>query len=77
MGSIAAGKFADLVAVRGDPTCSYQVAIGPLIGSTGVWPDASRLLDFNEFCASCYAPVEKLVAAAHEIQGRRKAAPSN
>jgi Fic family protein len=50
---------------------NYQIAIGQLNGGTGVWPDASRLMEFNEFCASCYAPAEKLVAAAFEIQRRR------
>lgn len=50
---------------------NYEIAIGPLNGGTGVWPDASRLMEFDQFCASCYAPTEKLVAAAYEIQGRR------
>ncbi len=47
---------------------NYQIAIGQLNGGTGVWPDASRLVEFNQFCATCYAPTEKLVAAAYVIQ---------
>lgn len=50
---------------------NYQIAIGQLNGATGVWPDPSRLMDFSQFCASCYAPAEKLVAAAYEVQRRR------
>ena len=50
---------------------NYQIAIGQLNSGTGVWPDASRLTEFSEFCASCYAATEKLVAAAYEVQGRR------
>jgi len=50
---------------------NYQIEIGQLNGETGVWPDASRLMEFNQFCASCYAPAEKLVAVAYVMQGRR------
>jgi len=50
---------------------NYQIAIGQLNEGTGVWPDISRLMEFNQFCASCYAPTEKLVTAAYETQGRR------
>jgi len=50
---------------------NYQIAIGQLNRGTGVWPDVLRLMEFNQFCASCYAPTEKLVAAAHEMQARR------
>ena len=50
---------------------NYQIAIGQLNGGTGVWPDASRLMEFNQFCASCYAPTEKLVAVAYVMQRRR------
>jgi len=50
---------------------NYQITIGRLNGGTGVWPDALQLVEFNRFCASCYAPTEKLVAVAYEIQGRR------
>ena len=50
---------------------NYQIAIGQLNSGTGVWPDASRLTEFNQFCVSCYAATEKLVAAAYEVQGRR------
>ena len=50
---------------------NYQIAIGQLNGATGVWPNPSRLMEFSQFCASCYAPTEKLVAAAYEVQRRR------
>ena len=50
---------------------NYQIAIGQLNGATDVWPNASRLMEFSQFCASCYAPTEKLVAATYEVQRRR------
>ena len=50
---------------------NYQIEIGRLNVGTGVWPDVSRLAEFNKFCASCYAPTENLVAAAYEVQARR------
>jgi len=50
---------------------NYQITIGQLNGGTGVWPDVSRLKEFNQFCASCYASTEKLVATAYELQARR------
>ena len=50
---------------------NYQIVIGQLNAGTGVWPDTSQLTEFNQFCASCYASTEKLVAAAYEMQRRR------
>ena len=49
----------------------YQIAIGQLDGRTGVWPDESRLKEFNAFCMSCYAATEELVAAMYEMQSKR------
>ncbi len=50
---------------------NYEIEIGQLNGGTGVWPDASRLMEFNQFCASCYASTEKLVVAAYKLQRAR------
>ncbi len=50
---------------------NYQISIGQLTAGTGVWPDTSQLTEFIQFCGSCYAPTQNLVAAAYEIQRRR------
>ena len=50
---------------------NYQIVIGQLNHGTGVWPDLSRLMEFNQFCGSCYVPTEKLVATAYEVQRKR------
>ena len=49
----------------------YQIILGQLDDTTGVWPDVSLLLDFNRFCESCYGAIRDLVAAAFEIQKKR------
>ena len=49
----------------------YQVTIGQLDETTGVWPDESRLLDFNRFCESCYGAIRDLVTGAFDVQKKR------
>jgi len=49
----------------------YQIAIGQLHETTGVWPDESRLSDFNRFCESCYVAMRDLLAGTFEVQKKR------
>ncbi len=49
----------------------YQITIGQLNETTGVWPDESRLSDFNRFCESCFDAIRDLVSAALEVQNKR------
>ncbi len=49
----------------------YQIAIGQLQETTGVWPDESQLSDFNRFCESCYGAMRDLLAGAFEVQKKR------
>ena len=49
----------------------YQIMVGQLDESTGVWPELSLLSDFSGFCESCYSDIRDLVSAAFEVQKRR------
>ena len=49
----------------------YQITIGTLDDTTGVWPDESFLSEFNRFCESHYSAVRNLVAAAFDVQKNR------
>ena len=49
----------------------YQVTIGQLDDTTGVWPDQSHLSDFSRFCESCYGSIRDLVVSAFEVQKKR------
>ena len=49
----------------------YQIELGQLEESTGVWPDISLLSDFSSFCGNCYSDVQNLVDAAIEVQKKR------
>jgi len=49
----------------------YQITIGQLNDTTGVWPDETLLFEFNEFCESCFGAIRKLVTAAFEVQIKR------
>jgi len=49
----------------------YQLAVGQLDESTGVWPDESLLSGFSCFCESCYSTIRNLVASAFEVQKKR------
>jgi len=50
---------------------NYQIGVGQLNRSSGVWPDASLLGDFTDYCASSYSSTRELVAAAFAVQCRR------
>jgi Fic family protein len=50
---------------------NYQIAIGQLDDATSVWPDESVLLEFTQFCESCYGAIRDLVADAFEVQKKR------
>ena len=50
---------------------NYEIMVGQLDETTGVWPDVSLLLDFNRFCEACYREIRKLVVAAFEVQNKR------
>ncbi len=49
----------------------YQITIGQLDDTTGVWPEKSLLVDFNRFCGSCYSAIRDLVVAAFDLQRKR------
>jgi len=49
----------------------YQISIGRLDETTGVWPDMSLFLDFNRFCESCFGAIRDLVTAAFKLQKKR------
>jgi len=47
----------------------YEVSVGRLDDTTGVWPDDSELAGFTAFCGAAYAATRELVAAASESGG--------
>ena len=49
----------------------YQLKIGQLTSTSGVWPDPELLIEFSGFCASNYASTKELVNEALVIQRRR------
>ena len=49
----------------------YQVKVGQLNASTGVWPDLMLLSDFNSFCEPCYSEIRSLVEAVFDVQKKR------
>ncbi len=49
----------------------YEIIVGQLDETTGVWPDESQLSDFNRFCESCYGAIRRLVVAACNVQKKR------
>ena len=52
---------------------SYQISIGPLTSTSGVWPDPHQLQGFNRFCDSCYGSTKELVEQAVGVQAGRVA----
>lgn len=51
----------------------YQLAIGALTPTTGLWPNADLETDFRTFCHAAYAATQALVEQAHAQQARRHA----
>ena len=52
----------------------YQVRVGQLTENSGVWPDTSQLVGFNDFCAASYEHTRTLVQDALALQGKRHSA---
>jgi len=50
---------------------NYQIGVGQLKRSTGVWPEPEKLRDFSEYCRANYSSTRDLVAAAFAVQDRR------
>ncbi len=50
----------------------YQIDIGRLTKSSGVWPDERKLADFENVCEQSYAATNALVDSAFEVQSQRK-----
>lgn len=50
---------------------NYQIGVGQLNRSTGVWPKPEKLSDFSDYCRTSYSSTHELVAAAFTVQRRR------
>ena len=50
---------------------NYQIAVGQLSATSGVWPDIKQLKDFEQFCATVYVITKDLVENARGIQLKR------
>ena len=51
----------------------YQLSIGQLSSTSGVWPDPESLTEFEAFCGACYQSTRELVGEMFEIQMARSA----
>ncbi len=51
----------------------YQVAVGQLNASSGVWPEPGRLKDFEQFCDSVFSATKGLVEESFLLQTKRNA----
>ena len=40
---------------------TYELSVGPLTGSTGVWPKRHALKDFEMFCRQCYEATLRII----------------
>jgi len=52
---------------------NYQISVGQLDETSGLWPSTKHLSDFEHFCASNYSITKVLVDDAHELQMKRNA----
>lgn len=52
---------------------NYQISVGQLNETSGVWPSTRHLTDFVHFCASIYSITKALVDNAQELQMKRNA----
>lgn len=59
-----------------DLLADYQLAVGPLTPTTGVWPRTDLEADFQAFCHTAYASTRKLIEQAHAQQARRVTRPT-
>lgn len=55
-----------------DTLAEYQLALGPLTQTTGVWPRSDLEADFQSFCRAAYTSTRVLVEQAHAQQARRR-----
>jgi len=51
----------------------YQMSIGELTSTSGVWPYPEQLREFEVFCGTCYEGTRELVGEIFEIQVGRAA----
>lgn len=52
---------------------TYQISIGQLTSTSGVWPDPEQLTEFEAFCGACYQSTRELVGEIFEVQVARSA----
>lgn len=52
---------------------NYQISVGQLDETSGIWPNTKQLKDFEHFCESIYSITKTLVVNAHELQLKRNA----
>jgi hypothetical protein len=50
---------------------NYQIVVGQLSRSSGVWPEPAQLEEFSNYCRANYSSTRELVAAAFTVQCRR------
>ena len=50
---------------------NYQIGVGQLNRSSGVWPEPSKLGEFSDYCRDNYSSTRELLAAAFTMQGHR------
>ncbi len=51
----------------------YQIKVGPLTKTSGLWPDQESLREFVTFCNECYSVTKQLVEQANILQQKRRA----
>jgi len=49
----------------------YQISIGQLTSTSGVWPAPDQLREFEAFCASCYGSTKDLMEEIFKLQRKR------
>jgi len=54
-----------------DTLSGYQLTVGPLTPTTGVWPKADLEADFRAFCRAAYVAIRALVEQAQAHQAKR------
>jgi Fic family protein len=50
---------------------NYQIAVGQLDATSGVWPNTKQLKDFEHFCHLIYSTTKALVEKAFVLQAKR------
>ena len=50
---------------------NYQIVVGQLDETSGIWPNTRQLKDFEHFCKSIYSITKSLVDNAHALQLKR------